>query len=110
MEKSIHAAPARLQRMILQLQSYNLKLVHVPGKQIPLLDTLSRKFLPDTDDNLSKKMEAQVHQVIKTLEINDRSLQAIKEHTVNHAKTGHCGRLAHYQGRVPLLSTQVLEF
>ena len=39
MQKSILNAPARLQRMILQLQRYNFKLVHVPGKQIPVADT-----------------------------------------------------------------------
>jgi hypothetical protein len=79
MEKSIHVAPARLQRMILQLQRYSRKLVHVPGKKIPLADTLSRKFLPDMHDDMSKDMEAQIHMVMKTLEISDHSLEAIRE-------------------------------
>ena len=38
-------APPRLQRMVLRLQRYNVKVVYVPGKQIPLADTLSRIFV-----------------------------------------------------------------
>jgi hypothetical protein len=45
MKKLIHAVPPRLQRMILQLQRYNIVLHHLPGKGIPVADTLSGKFL-----------------------------------------------------------------
>ena len=43
MRKPLAAAPPRLQRMILQLQRYDITITHKPGKQIPVTDTLFRK-------------------------------------------------------------------
>ena len=43
--KPLACVPPRLQRMLLRLQRYNVKVVYVPGKQIPLADTPSRIFL-----------------------------------------------------------------
>ncbi|KAL0963940.1 hypothetical protein UPYG_G00315590 [Umbra pygmaea] len=42
LKKPIHTAPARLQRMLLQLQTYDITLVYKRGKQMYLADTLSR--------------------------------------------------------------------
>ena len=42
--KPLACAPPRLQRMLLRLQRYNVTITYVPGKQIPLADTLSRIF------------------------------------------------------------------
>ena len=47
-KKPLSSAPLRLQRILLQLQRYDLDIKHVSGRDIPLADTLSRKFLPDT--------------------------------------------------------------
>ncbi|KAK7907206.1 hypothetical protein WMY93_015818 [Mugilogobius chulae] len=41
-KKPIHAAPARLQRMMLKLQKYSINLIYKSGKQMHLADTLSR--------------------------------------------------------------------
>ncbi|KAK7113619.1 hypothetical protein V1264_012874 [Littorina saxatilis] len=71
-KKPLAAAPPRLQRMLLQLQKYSLKIVHVPGKNIPVADTLSRKFIPaEPDDDVSEDLNVQVHSVIKNLPISD---------------------------------------
>ena len=43
--KPVACVPPRLQRRLLRLQRYNVKVVYVPGKQIPLADTLSRIFV-----------------------------------------------------------------
>ena len=43
--KPLACAPPRLQMMLLMLQRYNVKVIYVPGKQIPLADTLSRIFV-----------------------------------------------------------------
>ena len=47
-KKLFDAAPHRLQRMLLQLQNYDIGSPHVSGKQIPVSDCLSRQSLPDT--------------------------------------------------------------
>ena len=40
--KSLHEAPRRLQRMLLRLQQYDFNILHVPGKDVPVADALSR--------------------------------------------------------------------
>ena len=42
--KPLAAAPARLQRMMLLLQRYDMTVVHRAGKNISAADTLSRKY------------------------------------------------------------------
>ena len=45
----IHAAPMRLQAMLLRLQLYNLTFKYKDGKNIPVGDALSRAVRPDLD-------------------------------------------------------------
>jgi transposase InsO family protein len=40
--KNISAAPQRLQRMLLRIQHYNLRIIYKPGKEVMLADALSR--------------------------------------------------------------------
>lgn len=42
-------APKRLQRIILQLQPFNLNIHFVPGTKVVLADTLSRDYMNRTD-------------------------------------------------------------
>ena len=62
--------------MLLQLQSYNLDVTYVPGKQIPIADTdtLSRNFVSKTYPSLTKDLEALLHSVLANLQISDRKL------------------------------------
>ena len=46
-QKPLHSAPKRLQRMLLQLQKYNLEWAYKRGTTMYLADTLSRAHLPD---------------------------------------------------------------
>ena len=48
MSKPLHAAPPRLQRMLLQLQTCDINVQHIRGKDIPISDRLSRHFLSST--------------------------------------------------------------
>ena len=41
-KKPIHAAPPRLQRVLLQLQKYDYTLIYKPGKEMTLADRVSR--------------------------------------------------------------------
>ena len=77
-KKPLHAAPARLQRMLLQLQKFDLEFQHLPGKSIPLADTLSRKFTQDTYPEIGKGLEAHVFSVVGNLPVSDKKLAAIK--------------------------------
>ncbi|KAK7912921.1 hypothetical protein WMY93_013132 [Mugilogobius chulae] len=81
LKKPISCAPARLQRMLLQLQRYDIQIVHRPGKDIPVADTLSRKPLHDYDSTLSEGMDEQVHSVIKSLPVSDKKLSDIQAAT-----------------------------
>lgn len=81
MKKPLAAAPPRLQRMILQLQKYDFTIVHHPGKEIPVADTLSRKPLASNNDDLSEGMDLQVHLVYDSLPVSDARLQEIEMET-----------------------------
>lgn len=81
MKKPLAAAPPRLQRMILQLQKYDITITHRPGKEIPVADTLSRKSIESEHDNLSEGMDMQVHMVYKSLPVSDIKLQQIRAET-----------------------------
>ncbi|KAH3714034.1 hypothetical protein DPMN_073837 [Dreissena polymorpha] len=48
MKKSLSVAPPRLQRMMLQLQKYDLDVQHVSGKEVPIRDLLSRQPVTDS--------------------------------------------------------------
>ena len=61
MKKPLLDAPKRLQRMLLQLQRYDIDLIYKPGKEMFLADTLSRAFSPsakyEEQDKLEKELE-----------------------------------------------------
>ena len=46
-KKDLASSPLRLQRMMMQLQRYNLNVTYKKGKEMYLSDTLSRAHLPD---------------------------------------------------------------
>ena len=78
-KKPLHSAPPRIQRMLLQLQKYDLHIEFVKGTSIPLADTLSRKFLPNTYPDLSEGLDLHVHSVISNLPFSDAKLQELVE-------------------------------
>lgn len=47
--------------MLLQLQNYDLKVDYIPGKQIPVADSLLHNFVDDTFPGFWKDWIAQVH-------------------------------------------------
>ncbi|KAK2717319.1 hypothetical protein QYM36_006188 [Artemia franciscana] len=53
---------SRLQRMLLQIQPYDLTVIFRPGKEIPVPDTLSRLYLQSQDEKLrqGQSVEAQI--------------------------------------------------
>ncbi len=85
MSKPLHSCPPRLQR-ILQLKQYDLQVKHVPGKHIPVADTLSRKAVSDTFPSLITGMDARVHSVLSSLPVSDRKMQEIATATEQDAQ------------------------
>ena len=43
-KKQLMKSPKRLQRMLLQLQKYDLNVLYKPGKELLIADTLSRDY------------------------------------------------------------------
>ena len=80
MKKPLYAAPPRLQRMLLRLQRYDLKVTYISGKEIPIADALSRKYFNKADKTDDLK-DIQVHAVFSSLPVSDRKLKLIKEET-----------------------------
>ena len=48
--KPLRSAPKRLQGMLLKVQKYDIVIVYKPGREMYLADTLSRAFLPTTEN------------------------------------------------------------
>lgn len=78
LKKPIHIASARLQRMLLRLQSYDISLVYKKGKYIYLVDTLSRA--PNTQVSQSPA-ENYAFEVMLMSYISTARLEELRKHT-----------------------------
>jgi len=89
-KKPLITAPKRLQRMLLQLQKYNLLVIYKPGKRMYIADMLSRAALSpkqDLQDNDNDVLSAELAS-LNTLEgvrVSDASLRKIAEATRHDA-------------------------
>jgi hypothetical protein len=72
--------------MLVQLQKYDVDLVYVPGKLIPVADTLSRNCLSDTCPEVMSSVNVCVHAVLSNLQISDIRIQNIKFETGRDAQ------------------------
>jgi len=81
MKKSLSVAQPRLQRMMLQLQKYDLDVQHVSGKEVPISDLLSRQ--PVTDSFELEGLDLHVHTVMQSINVTDRRIQLLCEATKN---------------------------
>ena len=91
MLKPLNSAPKRLQRMLLRLQKYNLKVKYKRGDQMFLADTLSRAHLPevsacefaqslqDVDHTTSLALSDDRLQQFKHASADDPVLQVLRE-------------------------------
>ena len=78
LKKPLCQAPLRLQKMILTTQRYSINIVYRPGKELVLVDTLSRAFLQDDDKSLEEKFEVNV---LSAIAIPNLQLMQLKEET-----------------------------
>ncbi|KAK2716831.1 hypothetical protein QYM36_007097 [Artemia franciscana] len=81
LSRPLHTAPARLQRMMIQIQPYDIEVHYSPGSDIPVPDALSRLHLPDVDTKMQNDIEVFVHTVMKSLPVSDSKLDEIRRET-----------------------------
>ncbi|KAK5868036.1 hypothetical protein PBY51_012483 [Eleginops maclovinus] len=74
----MHTAPARLQRMLLRLQSYDISLVYKKGKYMYVADTLSRA--PTTQTSQSPA-ENDAYEVMSVSYVSTARLEELRKHT-----------------------------
>ena len=79
--KPLVAAPARLQRMLLHLQKYNLDVQYVPGKNMFIADTLSRASLTENTDKSSFINPLGTVNYRDTMMVSSERLEKFKIHT-----------------------------
>ena len=77
--KNISQAPSRLQRMLLRLQPYDIKIVYRPGRELALADALSR-LKPREADSI------QLKQTIHNVSWSDFRLEIIRSQTVEDSE------------------------
>lgn len=78
LKKPIHTAPARLQRMLLQLQAYDITLIYKKGKHMYLADALSRS--PDTSAP-QPPVTNDTFEVMSVSYISTARLEELRAHT-----------------------------
>ena len=60
--RPLHQAPLRQQKMMLTLQRYDLKVTYCPGVELSVANALSRSYLPETTETLIPDLEVnEVH-------------------------------------------------
>ena len=79
-KKPLHAAPPRLQRMLLQLQKYDLHFEYKCGKELYLADTLSRAYL-DHDPSVDYSFKYEVMSISEVTALHSTKLQEMQEAT-----------------------------
>ena len=84
MHKPLGKAPPRLQRLMLKLQSSDLRFKYVPGKHMCVADTLSRVYLEVEPNNLLKdELSHVIHILFSSLPIIPTKLDKIRTATNN---------------------------
>lgn len=84
-KKPLNSCPLRLQRMLIQIQPYTIKLMYKPGTQLPIADALSRAHDGDknTEDEilLNEKIESQILSIQSSAPIAQKQIENIKNET-----------------------------
>ena len=79
-KKPLSQCPARIQRMKLNVQKYDLIVSYKPGRELFLADALSRAYLNETKSNIQDDIEAQVCLIEENLPVTiERKQEFINE-------------------------------
>ncbi|KAL4008088.1 hypothetical protein ACER0C_001940 [Sarotherodon galilaeus] len=82
MKKPLSSAPARIQRLLMRLQKYQVQVQYKPGSEMYIADTLSRAYLPVTSSS-DNHIEDQVHMVISNLPVTSAKLEEFRKEIRN---------------------------
>jgi hypothetical protein len=83
LKKSIHQAPLRLQRMILRLKPYAIKVKYTPGSQLLIADALSRSQVSVQINDPSDEFEVNV---LESGQISETMFEKLVEQTKKDAE------------------------
>ena len=87
-KKPLHECPARLQRMRLRLQQYQLKVCYKKGCELYIADTLSRAYLVSkNDDSLEEKLEVHIILPMSTERLEQLRVMTSKDPILQVMKT-----------------------
>ena len=92
MKKPLSVTHPRLQRMLLQVQRYQLHVEYVPGKDVLMADALSRAQLPtyeDSDDNLTDDTEVMIYSFINSIPCSAIRWKQLQTMTAQHESFQH---------------------
>lgn len=81
-KKPLSQAPSRLQKMLMQLQAYDITLVYKKGTEMYIADAWSRAYPPDiTDEQFERDIATEhfIHLMSSESYVTDRKLTAIQE-------------------------------
>ena len=84
--KPISSTTPWLQRMLLRLLKYQLKIVYVPGSKMYIADTLLRASISDTDtnrDDLADDIDVLVHSLIYEFPVSNKRLEEFRAKTAD---------------------------
>ena len=83
-KKPLSKTPPRLQRLMLRLQPYELKIRYVPGKYLYLADTLSQAYIPsEANPDIDEDLIQGVHSLVTNLPVTTTKLEEIQQATAN---------------------------
>ena len=77
-KKPLYLARVRLQRMLMKLQRYDLRVQYKKGTELYFADTLSRAHLSDTSKDLDEELE-----ISMVLAVSEQKLTQIRQETDN---------------------------
>jgi transposase InsO family protein len=91
-KKPLLSAPMRLQKMLMQLQRYDISVVYKKGKDLYIADTLSRAYLTETTPPLGEDE----YEVMSVLPISTPRMEQLREVTADDPVLCELSRTIHH--------------
>ena len=91
-KKPINQCPARVQRIRLGTQKYDIEVKYKPGKELLIADALSRAYLKDDKHDFETDMEEQVCSLLETFPISIEKKELFQEETAKDEELQMLGR------------------